>query len=101
VTRPGDPAGPTVISTLTYDLRGLVWGIESEIAVIGNLSRRIDEHVCAVNRQRRELAVRLQRLDELQAVAADYPELAAFVASTTQVVMPSSEEDFPDRMYGA
>ncbi len=54
---------------LTYALRELVWGLESEVAVVTSLSRRIDEHVTALNAARAELAERLERLDAAVAAA--------------------------------
>ena len=101
---PVHPAGPLVpaaTSTLTYGLRELVWGMESELAVIGNLSRRIDEQVGILNALRGELAERLSRLDELHAATSGQHHLAEFVAAAARSVLPSVDEDFPDRLYGA
>ena len=85
--------------SLTYGLRELVWGIESEVAVITSLSRRIDEHVLAVNAARAEAAERLVRLDALVA-AADDPDLEAFLRSAAEVQLPQVDEHFPPRLYG-
>ncbi len=90
---PGTPA-------LTYGLRELVWGIESEVAVVGSLSRRIDEHVRTLNVLRRELDTRLARLDELQAATSD-ASLGAWLAHAVQTPLPHHDEDFPERLYGA
>ncbi len=92
---------PAASSTLTYGLRELVWGMESELAVIGSLARRIDEQVGILNALRGELAERLSGLDELHAEASGQPRLAEFVAASAGVVLPSLDEDFPDRLYGA
>ena len=86
--------------SLTYGLRELVWGIESEVAVITSVSRRIDEHVRAVNAARAELAERLVRLDAL-VEAADEPHLEAFLRDTAAVPLPEVDEVFPERLYGA
>lgn len=83
---------------LTFDLRGLVWGIESEVAQITSLCRRIDEHVLAVNAARREAAERLLALDELVAAAPD-EHLRAWLETATQAVLPRVPEQFPDRLY--
>ncbi len=85
-------------TTLTYGLRELVWGIESEVAVISNLSRRIDEHVRKVNALRATAAERLGRLDVLRA-AVDDPHLSAYLSSTVVVSLPQVKEEFPERMY--
>jgi hypothetical protein len=84
---------------LTFDLRGLVWGIQSEVEVITALSGRIDDHVQALNAKRAEAALRLTRLDELLAAAED-PELRAWLESMTGAPLPSATETFPERMYG-
>ena len=57
--------------SLTFDLRGLVWGIESEVALITSLCRRIDDHVRALNGLRAE------------AVAAGEPAAADFEPAAT------------------
>lgn len=92
-TTPADPAG-----SLTFDLRGLVWGIESEVAQITGLCRRIDEHVRAVNGARAEAAQRLSDLDELVAAAA-HPFLQAWLETVTDAPLPQVNEVFPDRLY--
>lgn len=89
----GTPAG-----SLTFDLRGLVWGIESEVAQITGLCRRIDEHVRAVNAARAEAAARLARLDELMA-AADDPSLRTWLETASAAPLPQVNEVFPDRLY--
>lgn len=83
---------------LTFDLRGLVWGIESEVAVITSLSGQIDDHVRALNVARAEAARRLEALDELVA-AADDEHLRAWLEAATQVTYPQVPEQFPDRLY--
>lgn len=83
---------------LTFDLRGLVWGIESEVAVITSLSRRIDEHVAAVNDLRRAAVRRLAVLDELIA-SADDPDLQAWLETVGAAPLPRVTEVFPDRLY--
>jgi hypothetical protein len=93
VSAQGRPA-----SSLTFDLRGLVWGIESEVAVITNLCQRIDEHVEAVNALRSEQARRLTALDELVAVA-DHPQLRAWLEAVAAPPLPQQVELFPDRLY--
>lgn len=90
----------TASPTLTYGLRQLVWGIESEVAVITNLSRRIDEHVERVNALRAEAVERLLRLDVLTAVA-DNPDLEAFLRRSATASLPTVQEHFPERLYGA
>lgn len=87
-------------TTLTYGLRELVWGIESEVAVITSLSRRIDEHVTKVNALRANAAERLRRLDVLRA-AVDDPHLAAYLSTAAAAPLPQAKEEFPERMYGA
>ena len=84
---------------LTYALRGLVWGIESEVAVLSNLARLIDEHVTALNALRAELAERLLRLDALRA-GADDARLAAFLDTALAAPLPTLDEQFPERLYG-
>ena len=85
-------------ASLTFDLRGLVWGIESEVAQITGLCRQIDEHVRAVNAARREVVQRLAVLDEL-VDAADDPDLRAWLDDVTQTALPQETELFPDRLY--
>lgn len=92
-----EEGGPAATS-LTFDLRGLVWGIESEVALITSLSRRIDEHVRAVNVLRREAAQRLVRLDALVAAAPD-PDLRAWLETVVAAPLPAVTEHFPDRLY--
>ena len=84
--------------SLTFDLRGLVWGIESEVAQITSLCRRIDEHVAAVNVARVEAARRLEQLDELVLAAQD-ADLRAWLDSATEAALPRATELFPDRLY--
>ena len=84
---------------LTYGLRELVWGIESEVAVVGSLTRRIDEHVRSLNALRAELAARLVGLDRLRAVSDD-THLAAFLDRAVVAPLPHLDEDFPERLYG-
>jgi hypothetical protein len=84
--------------TLTFDLRGLVWGIESEVAVLTTLCTRIDDHVRALNRLRAEAAQRLAALDELVAAAAD-GDLRAWLDAASAVPLPAVVEHFPDRLY--
>ena len=83
---------------LTYGLRELIWGIESEVAVVSNLSRRIDEHVRTLNALRAELADRLVHLDRLRAAAQD-EHLAAFVDALVVTPLPHLAEEFPERLY--
>ncbi len=85
---------------LTHAMRELVWGIESEVAVISSLSRRIDEHVRAVNAARAEAAARLVRLDALLQASPD-PSLAAFLREKADVRLPAVDEHFPERLYPA
>ena len=85
-------------ASLTFDLRGLVWGIESEVAQITSLCRRIDDHVRAVNEARGETAQRLGRLDALVAAAED-PQLRSWLDAVTTAPMPQVTELFPDRLY--
>lgn len=92
---PDQPAA----TTLTYGLRELVWGIESQVAVISNLSRRIDEHVERVNALRAEAAERLRRLDLLTS-AADDPDLQAFLRNAVSAPLPQVPEQFPSRLFG-
>jgi len=85
-------------SSLTFDLRGLVWGIDSEVAQITSLSRRIDQRVHEVNAVRAEMVERLQVLDELVEATAD-PALRAWLEDVSAVPVPSINEVFPDRLY--
>ncbi len=85
--------------TLTYALRELVWGLECEVAVITSLSRRIDEHVSALNAARAELAARLARLDALVA-AADEPALRELLRQRAEAPLPREDEVLPARLYG-
>lgn len=84
--------------SLTIGLRDLVWGIESEVAQITRLSRRIDEHVQAVNALRREAVQRLAVLDAL-VQAAGHDELRAWLERATDATLPRVTERFPDRLY--
>ena len=84
---------------LTYALRELVWGLESEVAVVTSLSRRIDDRVRALNAARAELAERLQRLDAVVA-ACDEPPLREVLRQRTEVPLPQQDEVFPSRLYG-
>ena len=86
------------VTALTHALRELVWGIDSQVAVITNLCQLIDEHVGALNALRTELAVRLERLDVLRAEADD-ADLAGFLDDLIQVELPAAAEHFPDRIY--
>ena len=85
--------------TLTYALRELVWGLESEVAVVTSLSRRIDDHVRALNTARAELAERLQRLDAVVA-ACEEPVLREVLRQRTEAPLPQHDEVFPSRLYG-
>ena len=85
-------------SALTFDLRGLVWGIQSEVDVITALSGRIDDHVQALNAARAEAARRLEELDALLDAAED-PRLRAWLESMVQAPLPRAAETFPDRLY--
>ena len=84
---------------LTHALRELVWGLESQVAVVTSLSRRIDEHVAALNAARAELAERLARLDAVVA-AADDPALRELLRQRSQAPLPQEDEVFPTRLYG-
>jgi len=87
-------------TALTFDLRGLVWGIRSEVDVITALSGRIDDHVQALNAARNEAARRLEALDELLDAAQDTdPRLRAWLEGRTQAPLPRAAEHFPDRLY--
>lgn len=83
---------------LTFDLRGLVWGIESEVAVITSLCGRIDDHVLALNVARADAARRLAALDELVDATTD-EHLLTWLETATQVTYPQVTEQFPDRLY--
>jgi hypothetical protein len=86
-------------SSLTFDLRGLVWGIESEVAQITSLCRRIDQRVREVNAARAEAARRLLMLDEL-VDAAEQRDLRAWLETlTAAAALPAVTERFPDRLY--
>ena len=85
-------------TSLTYGLRELVWTLESEVAQITSLCRRIDQHVRAVNAARAEMAQRLLVLDEL-VEAADDPSLRGWLEDVTAVRVPQVTELFPDRLY--
>lgn len=85
--------------TLTYGLRELVWGIESEVAVITNLAQRIDEHVARLNTTRADAARRLLLLDELVA-AAENSDLTVFLTQAVVAPLPQVPEQFPERIYG-
>lgn len=85
--------------TLTHALREVVWGIESEVAVVTSLSRRIDDHVRTVNALRAELSERLLRLDGLRA-SADEVHLLGFLDTATTTPLPTVDEHFPERLYG-
>ena len=84
--------------SLTFALRGLVWGIECELAVITNLCGRIDNHVRALNTARADAARRLAGLDELVA-SVDDDHLRAWLETATQLTYPQVTEVFPDRLY--
>ena len=86
-------------AVLTFDLRGLVWGIQSEVDIITALCGRIDDHVQAVNAVRAETVRRLEALDDLLAAAQD-PRLHAWLEQLTQAPLPRVIETFPDRLYG-
>lgn len=94
-----DPARPPDVGTrLTYELRGLVWGIRSEVEVLTALCARIDDHVRALNRLRAEAAERFSALDELVAAAED-PRLQAWLEQLARAPYPRAVEVFPDRLY--
>lgn len=94
-----DDAAQDSGASLTYDLRGLVWGIESEVAQITSLCRRIDQTVRKVNAARAEAAERLLLLDELVDSAGDDPHLRAWLETVTTAAVPRVTELFPDRLY--
>lgn len=85
-------------SSLTFDLRGLVWGIDSEVAQVTSLCRRIDQRVRALNDVRAEMVERLRVLDELVDAAQD-DDLRAWLETVSAVPVPSVTEVFPDRLY--
>ena len=85
--------------TLTHALRELLWSMESQVAIISSLSRRIDGHVMALNAARTELAARLVRLDEV-VTAIDDPDLQAVLRSRVDAPLPVEDEVFPERLYG-
>jgi hypothetical protein len=85
--------------TLTYALRELVWGLESQVAVVTSLSRRIDDRVRALNTARAELAERLLRLDAVLA-AVEEPTLHEVLRQRTEAPLPQLDEVFPARLYG-
>ena len=87
------------MTQLTYALRELVWGLESEVAIVTSLSRRIDEHVTALNAARAELAERLRRLDAALA-AVDEPALREVLRQRPEAPLPQRDEVFPSRLYG-
>jgi hypothetical protein len=93
---PSTPKGAS--GSLTFDLRELVWGIESEVAQITSLCRRIDERVVVVNAARREAVARLAQLDELFALSQD-PDLTAWLEAVAAAPLPQVTERFPDRLY--
>ena len=86
-------------TALTFHLRGLVWGIESEVAIISALSGRIDDHVQALNAARVDAARRLEQLDALLAAAQD-PRLRAWLEPLVDAPLPTAVETFPERLYG-
>ena len=90
--------GEEAAGTLTFDLRGLVWGIESEVAVITSVCRRIDDHVRALNALRTEAAQRLLALDDLLASTEDL-QLRAWLETAATAPLPEVVEHFPDRLY--
>jgi hypothetical protein len=87
------------VPALTFELRGLVWGIESEVAIISALSGRIDDRVQLLNAARAEAARRLAGLDALLA-AADDPDLRTWLDGLTKAPLPIAIETFPERLYG-
>jgi hypothetical protein len=92
------PGSGDASTSLTFDLRGLLWGIESEVAQISTLCRRIDGHVRALNAVRAEAAERLLLLDALVRSAQD-DDLRAWLETATAVPLPWVTELFPDRLY--
>ena len=88
------------VSALTFELRGLLWGLRSEVDVVTALSGRIDDLVQALNAARAEAARRLEALDELLD-AADDPRLRAWLEPLVQAPLPQAAEVFPERLYDA
>jgi hypothetical protein len=86
-------------SPLAAALRGLVEGMEQEVAEITRLSGEVDEHVSTLNALRADITQRLVHLDELRAVADD-ANLGAFLDENIQPQLPQEAEDFPERIYG-
>ena len=86
------------VSALTFELRGLLWGLRSEVDVVTALSGRIDDRVQALNAARAEAARRLAALDQLLD-AADDPRLRAWLEELVQAPLPQAAEVFPDRLY--
>ncbi len=84
---------------LTYAMRDLVWGIESEVAIITSLSWRIDEHVEALNALRREAVEHLGRLDRLVEEAEPDTTLRTWLEQAVEPQYPQVEERFPSRLY--
>lgn len=95
-----DPATAPAAGSLAAALRGLVTGIEEEVAEVTRLAEVIDDHVVTLNGLRGDVAQRLAHLDELRA-AADDANLGAFLDDTIQPQLPQQSEDFPDRIYGS
>ena len=94
------PAAPSeTAGSLAAALRGLVNGIDEEVAAITALSEEIDDHVQALNDLRSQATARLLHLDELRAAAEDV-NLSAFLDTSIQPQLPQVEEEFPDRIYG-
>ena len=87
-------------ANLTYGLRELVWGIESEVAVITSLSHRIDERVERLNAARGDATRRLVELDELLAATED-ADLLKFLEAAVAAPLPQVPEHFPARIYGS
>ncbi len=93
------PAANDAAGSLAAALRGLVNGIDEEVAAITALSEEIDDHVSALNDLRAQATERLLHLDELRAAAEDV-NLNAFLDTSIQPQLPQVEEEFPDRIYG-
>ncbi|CAA9350054.1 MAG: hypothetical protein AVDCRST_MAG16-2268 [uncultured Frankineae bacterium] len=93
------PAAASDGGSLAAALRGLLSGIDEEVAGITALSEEIDEHVRALNELRSQATERLLHLDELRA-AADDVNLTAFLDTSISPQLPQIEEEFPDRIYG-
>ena len=98
MTTEDSSSSPQPGASLTFGLRDLVWGIESEVAQITALCRQIDERVRAVNAARREAASRLLVLDEL-VDAADDDDLRSWLGRVSDAALPQVIELFPDRLY--